>query len=144
MAKDDKKETNSESARSSFGQRDQGAHSTRSEHQEHMAETQRRNRSEPASIADSSLAATAALIGIGALLQPELLGGMLLGAGAVYAARSLPRVSGVIRPIISTVVKAGYAAAMKANEVFAEASEDVQDMVAEARSDYQESSSRRE
>jgi hypothetical protein len=68
---------------------------------------------------------------------------MLLGAGAVYAARSLPLVGGVIRPIISTVVKAGYAAAMKANEVFAEASEDVQDMVAEARSDYQESSSSR-
>ena len=86
----------------------------------------------------ASLATSAALIAVGALLEPELLGGMLLGAGAVYAASNLPLIGGVVRPLVSTVVKAGYAAAMKANEMIAEMSEDVQDMVAEARTEYQE------
>jgi hypothetical protein len=134
---------NSEDKRSSVGQREQASHTARSEHQGHMAENQRGNRSETASLSDGSLGASATLIGLGALIKPELLGGMLLGAGAVYAARNLPLVSGVLRPIISTVVKAGYAAAVKANEVIAEATEDVQDMVAEVRSEYQESSSSR-
>jgi Protein of unknown function (DUF5132) len=84
-----------------------------------------------------SMMASAALIGVGALFEPELLGGMLLGAGAVYVARNLPMISGIFRPILKTVVQAGYAAVMKANEVVAEASENLQDMMAEVQSDYQ-------
>ena len=80
--------------------------------------------------------ASAALIGIGALLEPELLGGMLLGAGAVYVSRGLPLIGGVLRPLVKTVVRVGYAAGAKASEMIAEASEEVQDMVAEARADY--------
>lgn len=87
------------------------------------------------------LASSAALIGIGALIEPELLGGMLLGAGAVYLSRNFGIISGVLRPVLGTVVRVGYAVAMKANEVVAEASEDVQDMIAEARTEYHESSS---
>ena len=86
----------------------------------------------------SSLLTSAALIGVGALLQPELLGGMLLGAGAVYAGRALPVVRGVLRPMLKTIVRAGYMAVAKANEVISEASEDVQDMIAEARTDYEQ------
>jgi hypothetical protein len=109
-----------------------------------MEESQRRRRSsmsEQAGPEDvGSLLPAAALIGIGALIEPELLGGMLLGAGAVLATRALPIVGGILRPIVSTVVRAGYAAAMKANEVVSEASEDVQDMIAKARSDYEQES----
>lgn len=80
--------------------------------------------------------ASAALIGIGALFEPELLGGMLLGAGAVYVSRGLPLIGGVLRPLVKTVVRVGYAAGAKASEMIAEASEEVQDMIAEARTDY--------
>jgi hypothetical protein len=80
--------------------------------------------------------ASAALIGIGALLEPELLGGMLIGAGAVYVSRNIPLIGGVLRPLVKTVVRVGYAASAKASEMLAEASEEVQDMVAEARADY--------
>ncbi len=84
-----------------------------------------------------TLLMSAALIGVGVLLEPELLGGMLLGAGAVYAARTLPIVGGILRPMMRSAIKYSYAAVSKMNEVVSEASEDVQDMVAEARSDYQ-------
>jgi hypothetical protein len=84
-----------------------------------------------------TLLTSAALIGVGVLLEPELLGGMLLGAGAVYAARTLPIVGGILRPMMRSAIKYGYAAVSKMNEVVSEATEDVQDMVAEARSDYQ-------
>lgn len=80
--------------------------------------------------------ASAALLGIGALIEPELLGGMLLGAGVVYVSRNLPLIGGVLRPLVKTAVRVGYAAGAKASEMIAEASEEVQDMVAEARADY--------
>jgi hypothetical protein len=89
----------------------------------------------------SSILTSAALIGIGAILEPELLGGMVLGAGAVYVARNLPHIGSILRPMISTAVKAGYSAALKANEMMAEASEDMQDIIAEVRAEYDERSS---
>jgi hypothetical protein len=79
-----------------------------------------------------SLLSTAVLIGIGALIEPELLVGMAIGAGIVYGSRYLPDlVGGVLRPMVRTVVKAGYATA----EVVSEATEQVQDMVAELRAE---------
>ena len=72
------------------------------------------------------------LIGIGAFIQPELLVGMAIGGGLVYASRWLPDlVGGVLRPAAKGVVKAGYAAA----EAVSEATEHVQDMVAEVRAE---------
>jgi hypothetical protein len=79
---------------------------------------------------------SAAIIGIGALLEPELLGGMLLGAGAVYASRKLPQITQFFGPLFRTAVRAGYAAAASASELIAEASEQVQDTIAEARVEY--------
>ena len=84
-----------------------------------------------------ALAGSAALIGLAALLEPELFGGMLLGAGAVYASRSFPLIGGVLRPLMRGAIRVGYAATAKASEMIAEASEDFQDIVAEARADYQ-------
>jgi hypothetical protein len=67
--------------------------------------------------------------------MPEMLAGMALGAGAVLVSGMAS--AGLLRPLVRTVVKASYAAALKTQEIVAEASEDVRDMVAEARSDYQ-------
>lgn len=51
---------------------------------------------------------SAALIGVGMLFEPELLGGALIGVGVVY---ELPLVGQVVRPIATTAVQFGYAAA---------------------------------
>jgi len=75
---------------------------------------------------------TAALIGVAALIEPELLIGMALGAGAAMVSSWLPDVvGGTVRPIVKTAIKAGYAAASAMREIASEASESFQDMVAE-------------
>jgi hypothetical protein len=57
-----------------------------------------------------SLLTSAALIGIGTLIEPELLAGMVIGAGIVFASKWLPDLVGaVLRPVVKTTVKAGYA-----------------------------------
>jgi Protein of unknown function (DUF5132) len=83
-----------------------------------------------------SMLTTGALIGVAALIEPELLVGMAVGAGIATASNWLPDlVGGTIRPLVKTAIKAGYAAATMAREMMAEASESVQDMVAEARAE---------
>ncbi len=82
--------------------------------------------------------ATAALVGAGlALLEPEFIPGMLIGAGALLAPKILPGLGGMLRPMVKGVVKAGYAATMTVREAVAEAGENMQDIVAEARAEYE-------
>src|SRR5260370_5487587 len=82
--------------------------------------------------------ATAALVGVGvAILEPELIPGILIGAGAVLAPKLLPALGGMLRPLVKGVVKAGYSATMALREVVAEAGEEVEDMVAEARAEHE-------
>jgi hypothetical protein len=79
-----------------------------------------------------SLLTSAALIGIGSLIEPELLAGMVIGAGIVFASRWLPDLmGGVLRPAVKTTVRAGYAVA----EAVSEAVEQTQDIVAEIRAE---------
>lgn len=79
---------------------------------------------------------TGALIGLAALLEPELLVGMAVGAGIAMASNWLPDlVGGTVRPLVKTAIKAGYAATTMAREMASEASETVSDMVAEARAE---------
>lgn len=81
--------------------------------------------------------ATAALVGLGvAIIEPELIPGMLIGAGALLAPKLLPGLGNALRPMVKGVVKAGYAAGMKLRETMAEAGENVEDMMAEARAEY--------
>ncbi len=82
------------------------------------------------------LLASAALIGAGVLVEPELLGGALLGAGVVYG---LPLVSQLLRPAITTTVQLGYSAVASLGDLLASARNEVQGIVATARSDYQRS-----
>ena len=102
------------------------------EHHEH-AETK------AAEIGDGvTIVSAAALLGLGAIIQSEILAGMAIGAGVVLAARAASRLTtDVVRPLAKTAIKAGYAAASKLSELAAEAGEEVQDLVAEARSEYE-------
>ena len=80
--------------------------------------------------------ASAALIGAGVLIEPELLGGALLGAGIVYG---LPLVGQLLRPVMTTAVQLGYSTVASVGDLLAGARDQVQGIVATARSDYQRS-----
>src|SRR5262249_22084738 len=77
---------------------------------------------------------SAALIGAGILLEPELLGGALIGAGVVYG---LPLVDQIVRPVATTTVQLGYAAVASVGDLLAGAREQVQGIVANARARYE-------
>ena len=82
--------------------------------------------------------ATMALVGVGvALIEPELIPGMLIGAGAWLAPKLLPAIGGMLRPAVKGIVKTAYSATTAVREFAAEAGEQVEDMVAEARAEQQ-------
>jgi hypothetical protein len=77
--------------------------------------------------------ATIAVIGVGAaLISAELIPGMLIGLAAAF----IPGLGPKMRPLIKSTIRAGYAAVQKTKEMVAEASEQVQDVVAEARTEH--------
>jgi len=87
----------------------------------------------------SSKLATVAVVALGAaLIEVELIPGMLLGVAAMLAPNLLPRVGNALRPMIKGAVRAGYSIAEKAKETASEASEQMQDIVAEVRSEQSE------
>lgn len=84
----------------------------------------------------ASKAATVAIIGLGiALIEVELIPGMLLGVAAVLAPNLLPKLGRAIRPLLKGAVRAGYAMAERTRETVAEAGEHLQDIVAEVKSE---------
>jgi len=70
-----------------------------------------------------------------ALIKPELLPGMAVGVAAALGPKLLPAVGSLLRPVVKTAVRAGYVAAVTTRGVVAEAGEQMQDMIAEARAD---------
>ena len=70
-----------------------------------------------------------------AFIKPDLLPGMAVGVAAALGPKLLPAVGGLLRPVVKTAVRAGYATAVATRGVVAEAGEQVQDMIAEARSE---------
>lgn len=70
-----------------------------------------------------------------AILAPELLPGMAIGVAAMLLPRVLPTLGPAVRPLVKTALRAGYATVVATREMAAEASEQVQDMVAEARAE---------
>ena len=77
--------------------------------------------------------ATIAVIGVGAaLISAELIPGMLIGLAAAF----IPGMGPKMRPLIKSTIRAGYAAVKKTKEMVAEASEQMQDVMAEARSEH--------
>ncbi len=79
----------------------------------------------------TSLVTAAALIGGVALLEPELMAGMVIGAGATILSGWI---GGAFRPLLKAGVKAAYTAV----EVVSHAAEEVQDLLAEARAEYEQ------
>jgi hypothetical protein len=78
-------------------------------------------------------AATIAVVGVGvALISAELIPGMLIGLAAAF----LPGMGKKMRPLLKSTVRAGYSAVQKTRELVAEASEQMQDAVAEARAEH--------
>jgi hypothetical protein len=77
--------------------------------------------------------ATIAVVGVGAaLISTELIPGMLIGVAAAF----LPGIGPKLRPLFKSTVKAGYSAVRKTRELMAEAQEQIQDVVAEAKADH--------
>jgi len=77
-----------------------------------------------------SLIPSAALIGVGLLLESELLVGIAIGTGVVLTSRWLPEAVGKnVQPIVTSTVKACYLAAAKTSEMIGEAVERVEDLI---------------
>ena len=80
--------------------------------------------------------ATVALVGVGvALIEVELIPGMLIGVAAMMAPKLLPRLGIALRPLLKSAVRAGYALAERTKETLAEAGEQFQDIGAEVRAE---------
>jgi hypothetical protein len=80
------------------------------------------------------LITSAALIGIGFLIEPELLAGMAIGAGIVVGLGWVGAVvGGAVRLVVRTAVRTGYIAVAQTRQIVIEATEGVQGMIGEAR-----------
>jgi hypothetical protein len=73
---------------------------------------------------------TGVVIGV---IEPELIPGMAIGVAATLGPRLLPALTSTLRPVMQTVVRAGYSATRSAREMIAEAGEQFEDLLAEAR-----------
>jgi Protein of unknown function (DUF5132) len=81
-------------------------------------------------------ALTVAAVGVAAaLIEVELIPGMLLGVAAMLMPNLLPRLGSGLRPLVKGAVRAGYGVADRARETIAEAGEQFQDIVAEVKSE---------
>ena len=84
--------------------------------------------------------ATAAAIVVGAaLIEVELIPGLIIGAGAILLGKLFPEMSGYVRPMVKGALRAGFSMSQKAREVMAEASEQVHDLVAEVKHEQEQS-----
>ena len=80
--------------------------------------------------------ATVAVVGLGvALIELELIPGMLIGVAAMMAPKLLPRLGNAMRPLVKSAMRAGYALAERTKETLAEAGEQLQDIGAEVRAE---------
>jgi hypothetical protein len=83
--------------------------------------------------------ATAAAIVVGAaLIEVELIPGLIIGAGAILLGKLFPEMSSYVRPMVKGAVRAGFSMSQKVREVVAEASEQVHDLVAEVKHEQEQ------
>jgi hypothetical protein len=85
----------------------------------------------------SNAATTATVVGVvavGALIfEAALIPGMILGVGAMLVPKVLPRLGEGLQPTFRATVRGAYKAGRMARHAFAEATEQVHDVVAEAK-----------
>jgi hypothetical protein len=76
--------------------------------------------------------ATVAVVGVGAaVFEAALIPGIVLGVAAVAVPRYLPQIGAGLSPLFRSTVRGAYRMGQKTKEVFAEAQEQVHDIVAE-------------
>lgn len=76
--------------------------------------------------------ATVVVVAAGAaLFEAALLPGLALGVAAMAAPKYLPKLAGALNPLFKSTVRGTYKFAQKSKEMFAEAHEQVNDIVAE-------------
>ncbi len=91
---------------------------------------------EGSTLGDKAL--TVAAVGVAAaLIEVELIPGMLLGVAAMLVPGLLPKIGNGLRPLLKSAVRAGYNVTNKARETVAEAGEQYQDIVAEVKAEAQ-------
>ncbi len=83
-----------------------------------------------------SSVATAAAVGVGAaLIEAELLPGIVIGAAAVLLGRYFPQLGEAMRPMVKSAIRVGYSMAGTLRSATAEAVEQVRDLAAEVRAE---------
>jgi Protein of unknown function (DUF5132) len=80
---------------------------------------------------NTSLAAAAVIVLGAALIEVELIPGLVIGAGAILLGKLFPEAGHYVRPAIKSALRAGFSLTQKVQEVLAETSEQVHDLVAE-------------
>ena len=80
--------------------------------------------------------AAVAVVAVGAaVFEAALLPGIALGVAAVAAPKYLPKLAGALNPLFKSTVRGTYKLAQKSKEMFAEAHEQVNDIVAEVKAE---------
>ena len=87
----------------------------------------------------SSVATAAAIIVGAALIEVELIPGLVIGAGAILLSKVFPELTSYIRPLVKGAVRAGFSATHKVRQIIAETSEQVSDLVAEVKNEQEPS-----
>lgn len=86
----------------------------------------------------NKVVATVAVVAVGAaVFEAALLPGIALGVAAVAAPRYFPRLAGALNPLFKSTVRGSYKLAQKSKEMFADAHEHVNDIVAEVKAEDQ-------
>jgi Protein of unknown function (DUF5132) len=80
--------------------------------------------------------ATVVVVAAGAaLFEAALLPGLVLGIAAMAAPKYLPKLANSLNPLFKSTVRGTYKFAQKSKEMFAEAREQVHDVVAEVKAE---------
>jgi hypothetical protein len=83
---------------------------------------------------DATSAVTVAAIVVGAaLIEVQLVPGLIIGAGAVLLGKLFPEIGAMVHPAIKGALGVGSSMTNMARQVMAETSEQVQDLVAEVK-----------
>jgi len=86
----------------------------------------------------SKVVATVAVVAVGAaVFEAALLPGIALGVAAVAAPKYFPKLAGALNPLFKSTVRGSYKMAQKSKEMFADAHEHVNDIVAEVKAEDQ-------
>ena len=87
-------------------------------------------------LALNKVVATVAVVAVGAaVFEAALLPGIALGVAAVAAPKYFPRLAGALNPLFKSTVRGSYKLARKSKEMFADAHEHVNDIVAEVKAE---------